>query len=131
MCHVSRVTCHVSHVTCHLSVEGLLTTGPTLSSFLSNIKTKVQSKLLGGIQKYYMHRPDSKFTLVCVGYIEARTTTTSIPIASAGRDSKCLNHHNQRLCKNFLVWHKFVVPNLQCFVFNYFQSIGPLGRCFL
>ena len=57
MCHVSRVTCHVSHVTCHvshvtchmshilfiffifwtmwwsLSVEGLLSTGPTPSSF--------------------------------------------------------------------------------------------------
>ena len=49
MCHVSHVTCHVSHVTCHvllvtfflfltklwsLSVEGLLSTGPTPSSFL-------------------------------------------------------------------------------------------------
>ena len=57
-CHVSRVTCHVSHVTCHvsqlffvfvflsfffiekklkkwwsLSVEGLLSTGPTPSSY--------------------------------------------------------------------------------------------------
>ena len=45
-CHVSHVTCHVSHVTCHmslfffflfrtkwwsLSVEGLLSTGPTPS----------------------------------------------------------------------------------------------------
>ena len=36
-----------------------------------------------------------------------------------GRDSKCLNHHNQRLCKKFLVWRKFVVPNLRCFVLNY------------
>ena len=54
-CHVSRVTCHVSHVTCHvsrvtcfffcffwikwssLSVEGLLSTGPTPSSFISYI----------------------------------------------------------------------------------------------
>ena len=61
MCHVSHVTCHLSWVTCHLSpvtsqlkkkkivfvvlilqkirqsggsVEGLLSTGPTLSSFL-------------------------------------------------------------------------------------------------
>ena len=50
MCHVSRVTCHVSRVTCHVSfflllffffwtkwwsllVEGLLSTGPTPSSF--------------------------------------------------------------------------------------------------
>ena len=56
MCHVSHVTCHMSHVTCHmshvtchmtcvtchiffftkrwsLSVEGLLSTGPTPSSF--------------------------------------------------------------------------------------------------
>ena len=53
-CHMSRVTCHVSHVTCHmsratchfffffffwtkrwsLSVEGLLSTGPTPSSFI-------------------------------------------------------------------------------------------------
>ena len=44
-CHMSHVTCHMSHVTCHyyyyfltqwwsLSVEGLLSTGPTLSSFL-------------------------------------------------------------------------------------------------
>ena len=50
-CHVSHVTCHMSHVTCHvshvtfflllffctiwwsLSVEGLLSTGPTPSSF--------------------------------------------------------------------------------------------------
>ena len=44
-CHVSHVTCHVSHVTCHCrniyfftvwwsySVEGLLSTGPTPSSF--------------------------------------------------------------------------------------------------
>ena len=43
-CHVSLVTCHVSRVTCHmslffrtkwwsLSVEGLLSTGPTQSSF--------------------------------------------------------------------------------------------------
>ena len=40
-CHVSHVTCHVSHVMCHffwtkwwsLSVEGLLSTGPTPSSF--------------------------------------------------------------------------------------------------
>ena len=43
-CHMSRVTCHVSRVTCHmslfffqtkwwsLSVEGLLSTGPTPSS---------------------------------------------------------------------------------------------------
>ena len=43
-CHVSRVTCHMSRVTCHffslffrtkwwsLSVEGLLSTGPTPSS---------------------------------------------------------------------------------------------------
>ena len=47
MCHVSRVTCHMSRVTCHMSpffffltkwwsllVEGLLSTGPTPSSFL-------------------------------------------------------------------------------------------------
>ena len=51
-CHVSHVTCHVSRVTCHnfflfffsfffrtkwwsLSVEGLLSTGPTPSSFNS------------------------------------------------------------------------------------------------
>ena len=45
-CHVSRVICHVSHVTCHiflcffltnwwgLSVEGLLSTGLTPSSFM-------------------------------------------------------------------------------------------------
>ena len=49
MCHVSRVTCHVSRVMCHnffslfllffrtmwwsLSVEGLLSTGPTPSSY--------------------------------------------------------------------------------------------------
>ena len=45
MCHVSHVTCHMSHVMCHmsllffwtnlwsLSVEGLLSTGPTPSSF--------------------------------------------------------------------------------------------------
>ena len=42
-CHKSHVTCHVSHVTCHMSffwtnwwilwVEGLLSTGPTPSSF--------------------------------------------------------------------------------------------------
>ena len=51
-CHLSRVTCHMSHVTClmshvmffcffflikwrSLSVEGLLSTGPTPSSFVS------------------------------------------------------------------------------------------------
>ena len=44
MCHVSQVTCHMSHITCNFffcgtkccsySVEGLLSTGPTLSSFL-------------------------------------------------------------------------------------------------
>ena len=43
--HVSRVTCPVSHVTCHvffwtkwwsLSVEGLLSTGPTPSTFHTN-----------------------------------------------------------------------------------------------
>ena len=47
-CHMSHVTCHVSHVICHmshvfkknltkwwsLSVEGLLSTGPTLSNFI-------------------------------------------------------------------------------------------------
>ena len=32
MCHMSHVTCHVSHVT--LSMEGLLSTGPTLSSLI-------------------------------------------------------------------------------------------------
>ena len=63
MCHVSHVTCHMSHVICHmsrvtchvshvliffftkwwsLSVEGLLSTGPTPSSFLN----------LGGV--YYL-----------------------------------------------------------------------------
>ena len=52
MCLVSRVTCHVSHVTCNvshvtifflfltkwlsLSVEGLISTGPTPSSFQFN-----------------------------------------------------------------------------------------------
>ena len=51
MCHVSRVTCHMSRVTCHnffyylfffwtkwwsLSVEGLLSTGPTPSSFVKS-----------------------------------------------------------------------------------------------
>ena len=58
LCHVSHVTCHVSHVTCHmprvtchvshlflfffltkwwsLLVEGLLSTGLTPSSFLTN-----------------------------------------------------------------------------------------------
>ena len=49
-CHVSHVTCHVSHVMCHmsqffsffftkwwsLSVEGLLSTGPTPSSLCSS-----------------------------------------------------------------------------------------------
>ena len=39
-CHVSHVTCHVSHVLCRtkwwsLSVEGLLSKGPTPSSFLT------------------------------------------------------------------------------------------------
>ena len=39
------------------------------------------------------------------------------------RDSKCFNHHNQRLCKIFLVWRKFVVPNQPCFVVNYFLDL--------
>ena len=45
-CHVSRVTCHLSHVTCQIIFffldkvvklvrEGLLSTGPTPSSFMS------------------------------------------------------------------------------------------------
>ena len=37
MCHISHVRCQVSHVACHVSdvpwrVEGLLSTGPALSS---------------------------------------------------------------------------------------------------
>ena len=36
--------------------------------------------------------------------------------AEALRHSKCLNHHNQRLCKFFLEWRKFGAPNKQCFV---------------
>ena len=57
MCHVSRVTCHVSHVTCHmshflsfflffrtkwwsLSLEGLLSTGPTPSSFSRDMEVR-------------------------------------------------------------------------------------------
>ena len=57
MCHVSRVTCHVSHVTCQMalfcffnrtkwwnySVEGLLSTGPTPSSFHS-VSTRISQK---------------------------------------------------------------------------------------
>ena len=53
-CHMSHVTCHVSCVTCHVShitfffltiwwcllVEGLLSTGPTLSIFLLVSKKK-------------------------------------------------------------------------------------------
>ena len=59
-CHVSHVTCHVSHVTCHgsrfflllfwtkwwsLSVEGLLSTGPTPSSLLYELIYKVHEAI--------------------------------------------------------------------------------------
>ena len=30
------------------------------------------------------------------------------------RHSKCLNHHNQQLCKFFLDWRKFGAPNIWC-----------------
>ena len=54
-CHVSRVTCHMSHVTCHvffvrtklwsLSVEGLLSTGPTPSSSRNSLITQLRHRL--------------------------------------------------------------------------------------
>ena len=30
------------------------------------------------------------------------------------KHSKCLNHHNQRLCKIFFDWGKFGAPNIRC-----------------
>ena len=36
------------------------------------------------------------------------------------RHSKCLNHHNQRLCKFLFDWRKVGAPNIWCFVIIFF-----------
>ena len=85
-CNVSHVTCHVSHVTCHMShvtfflllffwtkwwsllVEGLLSTGPTPSSFVgfisiaSLVLTRISpwhSMSCFSVSSFWMTRPQS------------------------------------------------------------------------
>ena len=55
-----------------------------------------------------------------------RTSPNILPVSKIlfpgslrNRHSKCLYHHNQRMCKLFFYWRKFGALNIQCFVINF------------
>ena len=90
MCHMSRVTCHVSHVTCNvshvilfnffrtkwgsLSVEGLLSTGPTPSSLNKIYKFICDSKHM----KYSLGRKGLLLQLLCYYTVKPKLTIISL-----------------------------------------------------
>ena len=54
--------------------------------------------------------------------IKSLKKTQSTYLLDSIRQSKCLNHHNQRLYKFFFDWHKFGAPNIQYFVIIFSSS---------
>ena len=83
------------------------------------LKLKKEKKTLHFIDRYYLLRFENN-------------SCNQIKLDGVGlvaRHSKCLNHHNQRLCKVFFGWRKFVAPNIQCFVVFYFLVSLSYSLC--
>ena len=109
MCHMSCVTCHVSHVMCHtsfylfififlrtkwwsLSVEGLLSTGLTPSSFYNatdcyNVVICMGSWIPGSQHSNSLPSQSPWFSPRCLGLLELLPSPTSPWLSSGWRSS--------------------------------------------